>query len=230
MRGSRKGGEPDELLAWKEGQQAVCIEPRYDDLRGAEKQATRRALFIEQTGQCVYCGRGIDLEPGSNRHHIEHFRPRGVEDYRHLELAYQNLFLSCGPKREDGGAGPTCGNEKGSWFDESCHVEPSPEGACQQRFEFASDGEILGDGSPEAIQMITVLNLNHSELVAERSALIEGLDGELNQGLPHRDLIESFLHVFSDGSRVSFANVAVQYLRKQLAFVQHAGPPDKADS
>ena len=230
MRGSRKGDEPDELLAWKTCQKSACIEPRYTDLRGAEKQATRRALFIEQTGQCVYCGRRIDLDSGSNQYHIEHFRPQGEEDYRHLELAYQNLFLSCGPKREDGGAGRTCGNEKGSWFDESCHVEPSPEGACQQRFEFASGGEILGDGSPEAIQMITILNLNHRELVAERLALIEGLDGELNQGLSHCDLIESFLRVFPDGSRVSFANVAVQYLRRQLAFVQYAGPPDKADS
>ena len=229
MRGSRKGDEPEDLLAWKACQHAAGIQPRYADLRGAEKQATRRALFIEQTGQCVYGGRGIDLEPGSNRHHIEHFRPQGG-NYGHLELAYQNLFLSCGPKREDGEAGPTCGNEKGSWFDESCHVEPSPEGACQQRFEFASGGEILGDGSPEAIQMITVLNLNHRELVVERLALIEGLDGELNQGLSHCDQIKSFLHVSPDGSRVSFANVAVQYLRRQLAFMQHAEPPDKADS
>lgn len=229
MRGSRKGVEPDELLAWKACQQAACIEPRYADLRGAEKRATRHALFIEQTGQCVYCGRGIDLEPGGDKHHIEHFRPQGG-NYRHLELAHRNLFLSCGPKREDGGIQSTCGNEKKSWFDEVCHVEPSPEGDCQQRFEFASGGGILGDGSPEADQMITILNLNHRELIAERLALIEELDWELSQGLSHCDLIESFLQVSPNGSRVSFANVAVQYLRKWQALVQQALPPDKAVS
>ena len=31
--------------------------------------------------------------------------------------------------------------------------------------------------------MIVVLNLNHRELIAERSALIEHLDGELNEGV-----------------------------------------------
>ncbi|MDE0521848.1 MAG: TIGR02646 family protein [Boseongicola sp.] len=229
MRGSQKGDEPEALQAWKACQDAACIEPRYPDLRGAEKRATRHALFIEQTGQCVYCGRGIELEPGSDRHHIEHFRPRG-RNYRHLELAYRNLFLSCGPKREDGGTQPTCGNKKDSWFDESCHVEPSPEGDCQQRFEFASGGGILGDGSPEADRMITILNLNHRELVAERMALIEELDEELNEGLPYCDLIESFLHVSQNGSRVSFANVAVQYLRRQHAVVHRAVPPDNAVS
>lgn len=198
MRGSRKGEEPEALLAWKEVQQAVCIEPRYADLRGEEKQATRDALFVEQTGQCVYCGRGIDLDP-VGRFHIEHFRLQA--SYPHLELAYRNLFLSCGPTHEDGGTQPTCGNKKKSWFEENCHVEPAPESACQQRFEFASGGEIRGDGSPESDKMIAILNLNHRELIADRSALIE-----------------SFLHVSSSGSRVSFANVAVQYLRRQYVF------------
>ncbi len=219
MRGSRKGEEPEELLAWKEFQQAAGIEPCYADFRGAEKQATRRALFREQTGQCVYCGREIDLEPG-DKSHFEHFRPQS--SHSHLDLAYPNLFLSCGQKREDGGTQPTCGNEKENWFEENCHIESAPEGACQQRFEFASGGEILGDGSPEADKMIAVLALNHRELIAERSKLIEELDKELNQGLSHCELIESFLHVSPIGSRFSFANVAVQYLRKQLAFTQQA--------
>lgn len=219
MRGSRKDEEPEELLAWKAVQQAACIEPCYADFRGAEKQATRHALFIEQTGQCVYCGRGIDLEP-SDSCHFEHFRPQS--SYPHLDLAYQNLFLSCGSNRECGGAQATCGNEKEDWFEENCHVEPAPEDTCQQHFEFASGGEILGDGSPAADKMITVLALNHRELVAERSELIEGLDKELNQGLSHCELIKSFLHVLPSGARVSFANVAIRYLRKQLAFTQQA--------
>ena len=110
--------------------------------------------------------------------------------YPHCDLAYGNLFLSCGPQQGHGGVQPTCGNEKKAWFDEDCHVDPVPEEACQLRFAFASGGWIRGDGSPETDTMIVVLNLNHRELIAERSALIEELDGELNQGTSHCELID----------------------------------------
>ena len=219
MRGSAKSEEPKELQAWKASQRAACIVPRYADLSSEARQSTRQALFREQTGQCVYCGRGINLELRSS-HHIEHFRPRAK--YPDHELTYLNLFLSCGPQQGGGGVQPTCGNQKKAWFDEDCHVDPAPEEACQRRFSFASGGRVQGDGSPEADKMIVVLNLNHRELVAERSALIEGLDEELNQGLSYLELIEGFLSVSPERSRVSFANVAFQYLRRQRAFVQQA--------
>ena len=211
VRGSAKGDEPEELRVWKAGQLAASIEPRYGDLAGATKQATGQALFIEQTGQCVYCGRAIALEE-YDTHHIEHFRPQ--KSYETCQLAYGNLFLSCGPQQRQGGAQPTCGHEKNSWFDEKCHIEPAPEEACQRRFGFASDGRIRGDGSPEADTMISVLNLNHPELIVERSALIEALDDELNDGVSLGALTQSYSEVNSEGTRVSFANVAIGYLRE----------------
>ena len=70
--------------------------------------------------------------------------------------------------------------------------------------------------------MIVVLNLNHRELIAERSALIELLDGELNEGVSHCELITDFLDVSSIGARASFANVAIQYLQRQSDSDQHA--------
>ena len=218
MRGSAKGAEPELLRAWKADQRGACLEPRYDDLSRDAREATRQALFGEQTGQCVYCGRGIDLEL-RNRHHIEHFRPRAR--YPHCELTYRNLFLSCGPHRAHGGVQPTCGNKKEAWFDENCHIEPAPEEACQRRFSFTSGGRIQADGSPEAEKMVVVLNLNHRELIAERSALIELLDGQLNEGVSHRDLIDDFLEVSSTGARASFANVAIQWLQRQTGSGQH---------
>lgn len=144
------------------------------------------------------------------RHHIEHFRPRA--SYPDLELAYGNLFLSCGPEGLSRGAQPTCGNKKGNWLDEACHVEPAPEKDCQRRFAFASSGRIKGDGSPEADRMIEALNLNHKELVTDRSALIEDLDGELKDGVSPHELIKAFENVSQTGARASFANVALQYL------------------
>ena len=217
MRGSAKGEEPEVLRAWKAGQRGACLEPRYDDLSRDAREDTKKALFFEQTGQCVYCGRGIDLEP--NRHHIEHFRPRR---YRHCELTYRNLFLSCGPQQANGGDQPTCGKKKDDWFDENCHVDPAPEEACQRHFAFASGGSIKGDGSPQAEKMVVILNLNHRELIAERSHLIEHLDGELNEGVSQCELIAAYLDVSSIGARASFANVAIQYLQRQSDSDQHA--------
>ena len=62
MRGSATGDEPPELRDWKAEQRRNGIEPQYRDLQQPEKGATERSLFAEQTGQCVYCGRGISLE------------------------------------------------------------------------------------------------------------------------------------------------------------------------
>ena len=210
MRGSAKGEEPESLRAWKAGQQAACIEPLYGDLSSDTQQAMKQSLFIEQSGQCVYCGRAISLE-NRDRHHVEHFRPRAR--YPDHELAYENLFLSCGPQHPQGSPQPTCGNEKAAWFDENYHIEPAPEEACQRYFKFASDGRIHGGRSPEANRMIDVLKLNHHELIAERSVLIEQLDGELAEGVSLSQLITSFLDISPTGTRVSFANVAIAYLQ-----------------
>ncbi|MCY4556421.1 MAG: TIGR02646 family protein [Chloroflexi bacterium] len=214
-----KGEEPEPLRAWKAGQQAACIEPRYGDLSRDAQQVMKQSLFIEQAGQCVYCGRAIELED-RNKHHVEHFRPR--TRYPQHELAYENLFLSCGPQQLRGSPQPTCGNEKAAWFDGDCHVEPAPEDACQRHFAFASDGRIRGGSSPEANRMIDVLKLNRRELIAERSALIEHLDGELKEGTPLSALINSFLDISPSGTRVSFANVAVTYLLNQRESMQQA--------
>lgn len=160
----------------------------------------------------MYCGRAIKLEARAT-HHVEHFRPRSR--YPDRELAYANLFLSCGPQQPQGNPQATCGNEKNDWFDETCHIEPAPEDVCQGRFAFASDGRLLGDGTPEAERMIDVLDLNHPELIAERSSLIEEPDAELSQGASVGELRQGYRDVGPTGTRVSFANVAVHYLRGQ---------------
>ncbi|MCY4551319.1 MAG: TIGR02646 family protein [Defluviicoccus sp.] len=216
MRGSDKGPEPAELRGWKAAQRAAGVEPVYDDFRHPEKGATMSALFAEQTGQCVYCGRGISLAP---RHcHIEHFRPRS--GYPRLQLDHANLFLSCGPEGERGPR-QTCGNRKDDWFDEDCHIPPAPD-SCAERFRFRSSGAIVGDGTPEADRMMEVLNLNHPELSAERRDLIDDLERELAHGTSPARLRYGYLEENPDGARPGFANVALGYLRGQA---NAAGPP-----
>ena len=113
MRGSAKGREPEELIAWKATQRAGGIDLESQGLPQPEKRATVNGLFAEQTGQCVYCGRRISLDR-LREFHIEHFRPRSK--YSELELDYANLFLSCGPEHKHGPR-PTCGNHKADWFE-----------------------------------------------------------------------------------------------------------------
>ena len=103
MRGSAKGNEPPELRAWKAEQRRSGIEPAYDDLQQPQRGATHESLFAEQTGQCVYCGRGMSLDRHQH-YHIEHFRPRSK--YFALQLDYTNLFLSCGPEGDHGTRNP----------------------------------------------------------------------------------------------------------------------------
>ena len=206
MRGSAKGDEPPELRDWKAAQFRHDIELEYLALPKPELDTTKKSLFAEQTGQCVYCGRQISLE--WKGHHVEHFRPQSK--YSKLQLDYANLFLSCEPDSEHR-ARNTCGHHKDDWFDEDCHIPPAPE-ACAERFRFRSSGRIAGDDSPEADKMIWTLNLNHPGLVKERRDMIEELDDALNNGVLPKVLIQDFLYVDPNGTRPSFANVAIGYL------------------
>ena len=212
MRGSAKGREPEELRAWKELQLNNGIEPEYRALQRPVRDTMLRRLYAEQTGQCVYCGRGISLD-GRDSFHVEHFRPQSREEYRALQLEYSNLFLSCGPEAEYGSR-ETCGRKKGDWFEEDCHIAPAPE-SCAERFQFRSSGKIVGDGSEEARKMIEVLNLCHRELAVARRDLIENLDRQLNDGEPGHELLRDYLDTDGRGARPSFANVAIGYLTAQ---------------
>ena len=212
VRGSAKGCEPEELRAWKQVQRENDIEPKYRDLPRPERDAMESTLYTEQTGQCVYCGRGVS--PGVHGDcHVEHFRPQSK--YPELQLDHANLFLSCGPvsvgPEGEHGIRETCGIRKEDWFEEERHVPPAPE-SCAERFRFRSSGHIAGRGAPEAEKMIEVLNLNHPALVTERRNLIESLDEDLNEDVPGDDLLRSYRDTDGSGARPSFANVAIGYL------------------
>ena len=212
MRGSRKGSAPPELVGWIAEEKKAGIELNYRNWTSQLRGVVVDRLFEEQTGQCVYCGRGIKLEM-HERYHVEHFRPRSK--YPQLDVKYGNIYLSCGPRNVEQGTVKTCGNGKGNWFEEDCHISPENE-ACTNRFFYGSSGGIRSDGTPEAIKMIEILNLNDQELIRERAELIEEIDEELNASVRADDLFEHYSRT-SNASRVSFANVALRYLQGELA-------------
>ena len=65
--------------------------------------------------------------------------------------------------------------------------------------------------------MIDVLRLDDVELTRERAELIEEIDNELSDDVPIEDLIEHYSEVV-DPARVSFANVAIRYLKTEHRF------------
>lgn len=78
----------------------------------------RRSLSTMQHGKCCYCEKKIDLHDifpdddnlvnGSHvEKHVEHFRPKGKEEYRHLTNDWNNLLLACN----------TCNVNKGQKFE-----------------------------------------------------------------------------------------------------------------
>ncbi len=133
MKQITKETEPQELQNWKAKENADW-KPTYDDLRGTEKQAVKRALMVEQGFLCCYCERRLTEEDS----HIEHFRPQN--DPLCDPLDYGNLLCSCQNKIPKGHP-RHCGNLKNDWFDEVLLISPLS-ADCEERFRFTGDGMI----------------------------------------------------------------------------------------
>ena len=205
MKGSRKTNPPDQFLEWLSHENDEW-KPTYSILAGDVKESVRSTLHAEQRGLCIYCGRRLNLSAPGKSYHIEHFRPR--ETYPHLQLDYNNLYLSCGQEDAEGNPAPTCGNVKGNWFDEANHV-PTAYAACTQRFKFSLNGDVeAADATDDAANtMIRVLNLNHPELVKDRESVLYIIDsGQLD--------CEDYLN--EDGTAQGCAHVVYQHVNRVL--------------
>lgn len=176
MKGARKAAPPKAYDDWK-ALENDDWKPSYPFNDGCVRDAVVESLFLAQRGLCVYCGRALDLSRPGKSFHVEHFRPQHL--YKALEVAFENLFLSCGQDDPQGGRAQTCGTRKDKWFDELLHVEPVYP-MCISVFEFKLNGDIQGITKP-ASTMATVLNLNHAELVKEREQVLFLVDaGDLD--------------------------------------------------
>ena len=199
MKGARKGAPPkayDDWIAlgnddWK---------PSYPFNEGSVRDAVIESLFLAQRGLCVYCGRALDRSNPGKSFHVEHFRPQHL--YKTLEVAFENLFLSCGQDDPQGARSQTCGTRKDKWFDELNHIEPAYP-LCISAFKFKLNGDINGSTAP-ASEMAKVLNLNHAELVKEREQVLLLIDsGELD--------LSDFWDA-ETGNAQSYAHVAFKHL------------------
>ncbi|WP_165215470.1 retron system putative HNH endonuclease [Affinirhizobium pseudoryzae] len=176
MKGSRKTEVPSEFMNWlglSDGTENW--KPTYEGMPGALKDVIRAAMFKEQRGLCVYCGRKLNLSRPGRSYHIEHFRPQHV--YTKQDVDYSNLFLSCGQEDEKGLPAPTCGTVKAGWFDEDKHIYPEYPN-CTSRFRFLLNGNIVAARKSDiaAEEMIARLGLDHPELKKDREDILFDID------------------------------------------------------
>ena len=194
MKGARKVAPPKAYNDWIE-LESDAWKPSYPFDDGHVREAVVEALFLAQRGLCVYCGRALDRSRPGKSFHVEHFRPRHA--YKPLEVAFDNLFLSCGQDDPQGGRSQICGTRKDKWFDELLHVEPVYP-ACVSAFEFKLNGDVVGITAASGT-MTTVLNLNHAELVKEREQVLLFIDSGALDASDFWDAVsgiaESYAHV-----------------------------------
>jgi uncharacterized protein (TIGR02646 family) len=196
MKGSRKGILPPAFTAWL-ATTSDDWQPSYSELRGSVRNAVIDALFAEQRGLCVYCGRKLCLTKPGKTFHIEHFRPQSMFPYH--QITYHNLFLSCGQEDVNGLPAPTCGNEKGSWFDPALNIYPSYP-SCTKRFRFLLNGGIEPADPTDiaAAEAIRWLRLDHPELNKDRENTFLLIDQGVLTYLDYWDTVtgtaESYAH------------------------------------
>jgi len=138
------------------------------------KPQLRRALLAEQGYLCCYCNQRIEDDHTTP---IEHFRPKGMDLYRHQVFDYQNLLACC-----DGGERDTtkpretwCTLFKGSkdpFYPD--HIISPLEPDCLDYFEFDEQGQIHpANRNERAEKTIAFLNLKAKRLIIQRQEAID---------------------------------------------------------
>lgn len=203
-----KRTSPASLEAYK-ATEGAC----YNDMPQNVKEDVRQSLVSEQGGICCYCGKRILPDYHSI---IEHLYPKGLKQYRHLQLEYSNLLCSC-----DGGESDRTGKTKSekrkfpSFCDDKKNnrvLNLTPlDPTCEEQFSYDEEGHIYGktDAAQEAID---ILGLDCSPLVDLRRAAINPyLELDLdNEGWNAE--IEDLSQRHNDNFR-SFCFVVIYYIR-----------------
>ena len=172
-----KGAKPrilrDNAVAWTE--ELARLQDAGEPCHNVERQyahpCIRTALRREGYSKCMYCESRIRHVAYDN---IEHFRPKGRQEYRDLTFEWENLGLAC----------PVCNTNKGTTFSEDFpFVDPYSE----DPLEFiVPRGPMLihRRGEERGKLTINVIRLNRKDLMEarhEKLRTIEVLLSSLDQ-------------------------------------------------
>lgn len=168
MRYIIKNAEPHELSKYRETP-GVC----FDEMDSQTKAAVKSSLLKEQGYLCCYCGKQIELDIHTI---LEHLLPRGVPQYRSLELYYENILASCdGGQRERASGNKRfpeyCDSKKKNYIIPITPLDPT----CECSFIYDEVGEIhpAVATNNDAIRTIDILGLNNPYLNHCRKAVID---------------------------------------------------------
>ncbi len=236
MKRINKGVSPAWFENWKtQFKMNNGREPRYkgdfssedsNDIPSKQRRNTlKKSLIEEQGGICCYCMRHIN----NNMAHIEHFWPKGVDKFLHLDLEYVNLFASCeGKKLLDSNANflidwdEFCGHKKDNWYDENMIIPTDYR--IEDMFTYLDNGDICATSGRTtfyiADQMIKALGLDSYYLNRNRQEAIEAMYEELDETLLDdqmyiRDMIDYYDNKIN-GEYVPYCGALVSCLRRLL--------------
>ena len=203
-----KSESPASLEAYKITEGAC-----YNNIPQNVKEDVRQSLVSEQGGLCSYCGKRILSDYHSV---IEHLLPKGLKQYSHLQLEYNNLLCSC-----DGGESDRTGKTKSekrkfpSFCDDKKNnriLSLTPlDSTCEEQFSYDEEGHIYGitDAARETIE---ILGLDCSPLVNLRKAAINPyLELELDEEGWNAEIDD--LSQRHDGNFRSFCFAIIYYIR-----------------
>lgn len=165
-----KGQEPEVLRQWKDENADVPQNLTYQNM---PKAAVKAQMLVEQGYLCGYTMQRIQTVDDC---HIEHITPRSQAP--HLTIDYNNL-LACVPS-DTPGHRPAINNfpygamkKWGTQVDEGTFVSPL-QADVESRFRYVADGSVGAVAEDEAAEStITILALNHGQLIDLRKAAIE---------------------------------------------------------
>lgn len=163
MRQIQKTNPPDEFIEYCKTP-GVCFE----GLTGDKKKSLRKRLLEDQGYICCYCGRSIKNDEHTK---IEHIRCQ--ENYRHLELDFNNMLVSCdgGDKDRSDGIRPRhqvhCDAKKGNR-----DIPISPLENTEGLLFFFDDGTVKGNGDTGKA-LVEILGLDAKFLNTQRRNAIE---------------------------------------------------------
>lgn len=178
--------EPQELIDWKTANPGASYKDLSDTRYhgGPAKAALRRSLIAEQHHICCYCE--CLIKDGD--FHIEHFRPKSDDRFKHLQLEYTNLHASC-VKTPNHNVELVCGHKKHDAWSPLLVSPLDPD--CDNHFKYLMNGEIKALDS-QGETTIDILALDSQLLTEARKKAIdhflndieeEEIEDELNRHL-----------------------------------------------
>jgi len=125
-------------------------------------------LRNEADHKCIYCATKESYLGGSDSFHVEHFRPKSIDEFKHLIKEYTNLFYACAIcNRFKSNDWPSEPNEE---FNIPFYIDPNLYD--YNRFFTITENYTVEGKNVSASYLIERINLNRPQLINVRRETI----------------------------------------------------------